>query len=385
MQPRPPLLQRLRPGQQWAVSAVVGVGYAALAWAVFSHKVVPWPLAVVGTMLAAGPLAICHRRPMAAFAAALLAFWLAAADPVWGFLALPPLAYVVYQIAARYRARTALVVFGLSLTGPLATAMPHFAATGAIAPFTAVLIMAAAIGYGRGEHRRYGEELLRHHAGRVEVERERARRGVTEERMRIARELHDVMAHGISVITVQAGYGHLILDTRPAEARAALAVIETTGRQTMTEMRRLLDVLRQDDEDADLAPSPGLAHLAHLIDQIGHAGVHVELSVAGDPRDLPAGIDLSAHRILQEALTNVVRHAGTSTARATIAYQAGELVIDVSDNGRGGPIGTAGHGLTGMRERAQLYGGCLDAGPLPDQGFRVLARLPLPQPAEYAA
>jgi signal transduction histidine kinase len=204
--------------------------------------------------------------------------------------------------------------------------------------------------------------------------------------MRIARELHDVVAHSMSVITVQAGYGHLVIDERPDEARAALSAIESTGRETLAEMRRLLGVLRQEEPgQPQVAPAPGLADLDRLIAHTGRAGIRVELSIAGDVRALPVGIELAAYRILQEALTNVVKHAGTTLARASIAYRPDELSIEVTDDGRGGPVTPGGLGLAGMRERAQLYGGRLDAAPLPARGFRVIARLPLPVAVEHAA
>jgi signal transduction histidine kinase len=243
---------------------------------------------------------------------------------------------------------------------------------------------AFAAGYVRGTQRRYGDELVRHHAGLAEAERERARRGAAEERIRIARELHDVVAHGMSVITVQAGFGHLVIDEKPADARTALAAIEAIGRQTLDEMRQLLDVLRADGTPA-FDPAPGLGGLDQLVSQAAQAGIRVDLAITGSPRDLPAGIELSAYRILQEALTNVAKHAGPCTVRAVISYLPRELAIEVTDDGRGGPVSKGGLGLAGMRERAHIYGGELAAGPLSARGFRVTARLPLPATAQAMA
>ena len=174
-----------------------------------------------------------------------------------------------------------------------------------------------AVGYAVGQHRAYERQLLQERARQAQEELARARRGVIEERMRIARELHDVVAHSMSVITVQAGYGHLVIDRDPGQARAALGAIETTGRQALTEMRRLLGVLRADDGDdaAALTPAPGLADLDRLVAQTAGAGVRVELEITGRPRPLPSGIELSAYRIVQEALTNVVKHADVPASR----------------------------------------------------------------------
>jgi signal transduction histidine kinase len=384
MHPRPPLYQRLRSRQRLALDIAAAAGYGLVVWAVFAHKIAPSPLAWSGTALAAVALGMCRRWPLPAFGAALACFWLAPFAVVLAFLAMPPMACVLYQVASHFRLRTGLVVLGAALTGPLATALPGFTRTGGILPFAAALLIAFAAGYARGAQRRYSEELVRHHAGLAEAERERARRGAAEERMRIARELHDVVAHGMSVITVQAGFGHLVIDDQPGEARTALGAIEAAGRQTLAEMRQLLDVLRADGTPA-LDPAPGLAELDQLISQAAQAGIQVDLDITGRPRDLPAGIEVSVYRIVQEALTNVIKHAGPCAAQAVISYLPRELAIEVTDDGRGGPVAPCGLGLAGMRERVHIYGGQLDAGPLPAGGFRVTARLPLPAAAQAMA
>jgi signal transduction histidine kinase len=383
MQPRPPLYQRLQARQRLGLDMAAATGYGLVAWAVFAHKIAP-PLGLPGTALAALPVGLCRRRPLLAFAPALACFWLAPRAPVLAFLALPPMMCVLYRVASRLSLRTALAVLGAALTGPLASALPGPSSTGGILPFTAALLIAFAAGYVRGTQRRYGDDLVRHHAGVAEAERERARRGAAEERIRIARELHDVVAHGMSVITVQAGFGHLVIDEKPAEARAALAAIETVGRQTLDELRQLLGVLRADGTPA-LDPAPGLGALGQLVSQAAEAGIPVHLDITGSPRDLPAGIELSAYRIVQEALTNVAKHAGPCTVRAVISYLPTELAIEVTDDGRGGPVSPGGLGLAGLRERAHIYGGELAAGPLPAGGFRVTARLPLPATAQALA
>jgi signal transduction histidine kinase len=233
--------------------------------------------------------------------------------------------------------------------------------------------------------------VRRNHIARLErtaeLERaraEQARQAVVEERLRLARELHDVVAHSISVIAVQSGVGAHVASTQPQEAAKALAAIEATSRAALTELRRLLGVLRQEGEpQGSLAPVPGLADLDGLLAEVAKAGVGVRLRVEGTPSPLPAGLDLSAYRIVQEALTNVVKHAGPARAQVTIGYRDQAVTVEVTDDGRGvtAPTGDGrarvGHGLIGMRERVAVFGGDLEAGPRPDGGFRVAARLPL--------
>jgi signal transduction histidine kinase len=255
----------------------------------------------------------------------------------------------------------------------------------------------------------------------VTLQQQAANSAVAEERLRIARELHDVVAHSMSVIAVQAGYGQYVIDASPDGAKDALGAIQATSRDALEEMRRMLGVLRQQDvtpgpAKADLAggqapdggqapsgsptarqvplsPAPGLARLDKLIERTRGAAVRVHLEVSGHPRPAGAGVDLSAYRIIQEALTNVVRHAGTGASCVVhVGYTDADLVIRVTDDG-GLPVtlpsvsvanaGT-GHGIIGMRERVHLCGGTFSAGPLPSGGFQVTATLPLP-PADVRA
>ena len=243
------------------------------------------------------------------------------------------------------------------------------------------LAVAAAWLLGDGTRRRQeAVAAARERAAELERAREElARRAVVEERLRIARELHDVVAHSMSIIAVQSGVGAHVLDSQPEEARKALAAVEATSRQALTEMRRLLGVLRQEAEPSgSLTPSPGLAEVDALAADVARAGARVEVRIEGTRPELPLGLDLSAYRIVQEALTNVVRHAGPATARVRIRYAPDTVDIEVVDDGRGAGTGRGdGHGIAGMRERAALYGGSLDAGPLPGGGFRVAARLPV--------
>jgi signal transduction histidine kinase len=246
------------------------------------------------------------------------------------------------------------------------------------------LIMAAGWWLGDGARRRQeAVAAARQRAAELEEAREElARRAVTEERLRIARELHDVVAHSMSIIAVQSGVGVHVLDSQPEEARKALAAVEATSRQALVEMRRLLGVLREEAEPrGSLAPAPGLAEVEALAAEVARAGVRVEVHIEGTPCELPAGLDLSAYRIVQEALTNVVRHAGPATARVAVRYSPGQVALEVVDDGRGpGAEDRGGHGLAGMRERAALYGGTLEAGPVPGGGFRVAATLPVEGP-----
>jgi signal transduction histidine kinase len=200
---------------------------------------------------------------------------------------------------------------------------------------------------------------------------------VAEERLQIARELHDVVAHSMSMVAVQAGVGRYVIERDPAEAASALAAIETTSRTALREMRQLLGILR-DGEPGEMLAAPGLEDIPDLARR---AGLHVDVAVRGTPRRLPTGMDLAAFRIVQEALTNVVKHSGTDRGRVEVTYSADAVAVEVTDEGAGvapgspGDVGR-GHGLTGMRERVALYGGEFSAGPLPGRGYRVSARLP---------
>jgi signal transduction histidine kinase len=198
--------------------------------------------------------------------------------------------------------------------------------------------------------------------------------------------LHDIVAHSIGIIAIQAGAGRRVFDASPAKARDALAVIEATSRDTLSGLRRMVTGLRNADpqpgpEQAPLGPVPGLADIQRLAATTRDAGVKIEVDWHGSHEPLPPDIDLSAFRIIQEAVTNVVRHAGTSQCRVCIDQQDGQLSIEITDSGHSASAAGTGYGITGMRERAALLGGDLTAGPCPSGGFRVTARLPVPAPA----
>jgi signal transduction histidine kinase len=235
-----------------------------------------------------------------------------------------------------------------------------------------------------------GERMAEARYTRAEAQRRRA----SEERLRMARELHDVLAHNISMINVQAGVALHLMDERPEQARTALAAIKEASKEALTEMRSVIGVLRQGDEAAPRTPTAGLDRLDELVARARTAGLRVTASVTGPHRALPSGVDLAAFRIAQEALTNVTRHArgptggpadGAVSASILVMYREHDIVVQVDDSGRTAPTATAaaggtsgGSGIPGMRERATALGGEFSAGPLAGGGFRVWARLPVP-------
>jgi signal transduction histidine kinase len=327
-----------------------------------------------------------------------------------------PAAYVIHLVAAQYPRRTSVAALAtvLALLGIetlIGSLLPGTNGPGSSIFTGFVVVILWMVGYGARQRRAYATQL----------QDQAASVAVTEERLRIARELHDVVAHSRTVIAVQAGYGRHVIDGQPARAAEALGAIQATSREALSEMRHMLGVLRQSDAEpsrikteiefngdhltsrpagaasgngvegadggraangrpvkaaaaragtAPLAPAPGLADLGRLAARVGDAGVRVQVEVAGEPAELPPGVDLAAFRIVQEALTNVVKHAGVPDCRVTVRYGEGELFIEVTDDGRGGGVPAAvgggqlpaaadsgGHGLIGMRERVSLYGG----------------------------
>jgi signal transduction histidine kinase len=222
-------------------------------------------------------------------------------------------------------------------------------------------------------------ERARERAARAERAREeRARLAVSDERARIARELHDVVGHSVSVMTVQASAARRLLRPQQEKEREALLVVEKTGREAMAEMRRMVGVLRRPEEAPALAPQPSLEQIETLVEHTREAGLPVDLRIEGEPVQLPPGVDLTAYRLVQEALTNTMKHARASSAEVVVRYGDGDVELTISDDGVGGADGdSGGHGLVGMRERVSVYGGELEAGPRADGGFRLRARLPI--------
>jgi signal transduction histidine kinase len=234
------------------------------------------------------------------------------------------------------------------------------------------------IGFALGERLRE-TDVTRRLAEQAELEREeQARLAVAEERARIARELHDVVGHSVSVMTVQAAAVRRLLEPDQDKEREALEVVEQTGREALAEMRRMVGVLRRPEEAPALAPQPSLEHLERLVAQTREAGLPVDVRIEGTPTQLPAGVDTTAYRIVQEALTNAVKHANADRAEVLVRYGNDTVELVVSDDGRGnGGGGGSGHGLVGMRERVSVYGGELEAGPQAGGGFRLRATLPV--------
>jgi signal transduction histidine kinase len=233
---------------------------------------------------------------------------------------------------------------------------------------------------GRAMRGRLDESaVLERRAQRLERERVEA---VAAERARIARELHDMVAHSVSVMVVQAGAAERVLERDPAAAAEPLRSVQDTGRQALVEMSRLVGLLRDGGHELGLAPQPGIGELDALLGQVREAGLPVSLEIEGERRPLPPGIDLSAYRVVQEALTNTLKHAGDAHARVSLRYRPDVLEVEVTDDGAGGGNGHAGgHGLAGMRERVAVFGGEIQAGRRPDGGFGVTVRLPLEAPA----
>ncbi len=348
-------------------------------------------VAVSGLAAVSLPIAERRTRPVAAFVLAAIGLTLIAVSApraaVVGFAAL---AAVLYCVAMLCPAPTAFAALGAAILVAASCMLPNLTHLGAAIGFGACFALTWTVGLAVGAQRREVAQRLREHALVARAEIDRMRGEVTAQRMQLARELHDVIAHSLTVITIQAGYAGVIAGQHPERAAEALGVIETTGRQALQELRRALDVLRAEDPartraPLQLAPAPRLADLARLVQDAGQAGLHVELTVTGDCTDLTPGIELAAYRVVQESLTNVAKHADTDRARVAVHHDAGWLDVVVTDLGRGaaGPV-HPGHGLAGMRERVELYGGTFSAAAQPT-GFEVRASLPLPPPARELA
>ena len=481
---RPPLTKRLSPRHWAALDYVVGAVFGLIlfttirrgvvetiespyGWVSYRPMVLTWPLAIVLVLVAVVAVGRRRRRPtvmLGVLLAGSVIVTMLSGPRIGALTYFLPVAYVLYLVAATYEHRRAAARVLIAVFATLLADAVLLHLTGSNADPNSGLVSAALFviiawftGYTVRQRRRYA----------LRLQDEAASKAVAEERLRIARELHDVVAHSMSVIAVQAGYGQYVIDTQPADARNALGAIQATSREALDDMRRMLGALRQADETdqrevaaragsdpgtggghpagdaagaapgaahgeagpgpkapeggAPLSPAPGLAELDRLISRTARAGVRVDVTHCGQPTDLPASIDLSAYRIVQEALTNVVKHARTNSCRVLIGYGQDELILEVTDNGaglsamagagipgrslalagagQGGgvlpepggaflpavSIGGSGHGIIGMRERVSLLGGEFSAGPLPGYGFQVSAHIPLPSEARSPA
>lgn len=338
------------------------------------------PAALHWALLTAGPLALLERRrhPVAVL-------WVTFAitvfpAPNFAYLSLIVAFFGAATTGHRRAAWLAIVLgFGWAVLSRLAygNGFPPLDDVLVLASWLAVLVIAAEA------WRMRSERVADARAARQLEERRR----ISEERLQMARDVHDVIGHTMSLINVQAGVGLDLMDSRPEQARTALAAIKTASKDALDELRTMLGALRQDGEQAPRSPAPGLDRLADLVELSRAAGLPVTTEVTGEQRPLPAAADLAAYRIIQESLTNVTRHAGRARAVVRLAYRPDELRIDVIDDGHGsasaGPVPAgngnsgAGSGIAGMRERAAALGGSLDAAPRPGGGFGVTARLPL--------
>jgi signal transduction histidine kinase len=384
---------RRLPASAWVFDSALALVAAGLSTAFFVSEPMASGLPR-GTLALGYALALLHTLPLAArrrFPGAVLGISVAsglafAAIGLPPFFLGPAILVAVYSVAAygsRWVAVAGLAVAEVGLVAVQLTPVKHQGET--LVGYMGILAVAWLLGQFAYNYRAYAARLEERTAELERAREELARRAVAEERLRLARELHDVVAHAMSVIAVQSGVGAHVADSQPEEVGKALAAIEATSRAALTELRRLLGVLRQDSDEpqGDLSPVPGLADLDSLLAEVAKAGLAVRLRVEGTPSPLPAGVDLSAYRIVQEALTNVVKHAGPATAQVLIRYRDQEVAVEVTDDGRGvGAVAgdgrkATGHGLIGMRERVAAFGGDLEVGPRPGGGFRVAARLPL--------
>jgi signal transduction histidine kinase len=365
------------------------------------------PVTVLLVLLMIVPVAIRRRVPVAAFVTAVAAGgWQVlglgvrtAGSPLGHPGPLPSdvaLLILLYTVAAycprRYSIPALLTCIGGSLVAVLVWSPVPAGQVGIVqrlflAAFLfggislACWILGDSMRYRRGYY-----AALEDRAARLEAERHaESKVAAAAERARIAREMHDVVAHHVSVMVVQADGAGYVLRSDPDRAATALAAVSATGRQALTELRRLLGVLRSTDQHADLTPLPGLGELRELLDQARGAGLEVSYTLRGQPRELPEGAELAAYRVVQESLTNTRKHAGlAATAAVTLQYEHDGLIVQVTDDGVSTPGGEpSGLGLAGMRERIEMYGGTVVAGPLPGGGFRVRAWLPCPISADH--
>ncbi len=353
------------------------------------------------------PLAFRRVRPLSAFWAIVAA---AAATPHYAanLVTLAAVVFAAYSAVNYSRFRGGAIV-SMPAAGFLDVIYVHNNPTSSLPPVaTAILVLFPVVIAGNtiGQWRRQASESKARLVQLQAEHEESTIQAIKQERGRIASELHDVVTHNVSVMIVQAGAARQVLDESPARAKEALLAVESSGRAAMAELRHLLGLLAPAGEvpgsavpDApaagDLQPQPGLAQLAALIDRVRAAGLPVELDVRAVPRDLPRGVDLAAYRVVQEALTNVLKHVGKPSTTVTLGYRDGDLIVQVADAGRPvpaagpAPVPGTGRGLLGLRERTELYGGQLAAGPGPAGGWQVTARMPVtaqepepPVPAE---
>ena len=369
--------------REYVFDALVVVFIAVTQIQVWTHADHPHGRLSVLALLTAGPLLFRRRAPFAAplvTAVGAAAFTLldpaGAYDTSSMFFILLLAAWAAGSILINWEAAGAFaaVLSAGWLVMLRAPGLPWTEVLWISLPLTGVFVLSLASSR-RAEQVRVAEAR----AQRSEQEAEYA---VEEERARISRELHDVVAHSVSVMTVQTGAVRRLLKPDQEREREALMIVEETGRQALTEMRRLLGIMRTEGETASLQPQPGLKTLERLVEHVREAGMPVELTVQGEPFELPPGIDLSAYRIVQEALTNALKHGGPARAWVAVRYGADGVEVDIENDGRSNGQGDSGGlGLVGMKERVAMCGGELEAGPRDGGGYRISARLPVTMPS----
>ena len=379
------IVDRIR--RQWVLDGLLALG-AIVAIALITAKIEPGDgersVDAIGYLViggAAAMLALRHAAPIVGLAVVTVLLWVYTARDYAGGPIYLTFFVLVFAVAVSIDRRRSLVVAAAALA---ALVIPHFVAFGfdeGAWPLLSIGWTAAAWFWGDGlrTRRAYLAGLEERARYLEETREEEARRRVADERLRIARDLHDVIAHSIASINVQAGSAIHVMDRRPEQARDALLAIKTASSEALAELRSTIGPLRADEHDAPRAPTPSLARLDPLLETAARAGLPVDVGVRGEPRPLPAAVDVAGYRIVQESLTNVVRHAQAREATVTLDYGPAFVELEVTDDGRGsnGAAGEPGHGIAGMQERAEAVGGRVEAGPRFAGGFRVWARLPL--------
>jgi signal transduction histidine kinase len=361
----------------------VAIGAALIATSeleVWRENITPTSLAVASFAVLGASVVIRRASPMAALVIGLGSQLVAVSGGVSLETAVTPLlffALVLYSVGLREERP----VLGLGV-GAVLTAAVLFVANqngefvASDVPFVTIVVCTPwFVGWAmRGKVRRSEELEVR----AEQLERERLT-AVADERARIARELHDVIAHSVSVMVVQAGAAEEVLKRNPNAAAESIRAVQETGRQALVEMSRLVGLLREAGDELGLTPQPRLDQLEELVSAVSDAGLPVELRLDGDRRPLPLGVELTAYRVVQEALTNALKHAGDARAQVHVRYEPDALVLDVTDDGPGANGYGGGHGLAGMKERVSVFGGDVTAGPRPSGGFAVHVRLPVEQ------
>lgn len=337
------------------------------------------PVAVVLLVLHSGSMLFRRKAPLAVM---VLNIATGLAIHALGYpvvvLGVAPLV-ALYTVASRCDRVRSLAALGV-LVSTMATAVATQQTPGDVSTIIANALVFGVVwflGESQRSRRAYVAQLEERTAELERARDELAHRAVAEERLRIARELHDIVAHSMGLIAVQAGVGAHVIDDRPEEAKRSLKTIENASRSALSEIRRILGLLRSNGESADTEPSPGLADLSSLADEVSASGVDVELRFEPPPEPLPVGAELTMFRVVQEALTNVLKHARARRARVSVWFRDGVGRIEVIDDGVAVSGYSNGHGIIGMRERVAMHGGTFEAGPLSEGGFRVAATIPI--------